>query len=183
MTRGGLTAPLLHGQLARSMLDRARRVRPIALAASVVLAVSLATCAREVAGPPRRAALSVSPVFPSDLAAFNLSVDSVRLIVVRPPSDTVLDKVFAFPANQPSLSISASVPLEQSSETFQVTIQLLSGTTALFEGSQAVTVTAGETPQPAPIPVGTYIGPGQNVASLTMDPPDSVLTQGGTLQF
>ena len=48
---------------------------------------------------------------------------------------------------------------------------------------QPVTLTAGATPPPTPIPVDTYIGPGQNVATLTIGPPDSVLTQGGTLQF
>jgi hypothetical protein len=159
-------------------------VRPIALTASVALAVSLATCARESAGPPRHAAFSVAPVLPSgtSLAAFNLSVDNVRLIVVRPPADTVFDQTVAFPANQSSLPISADIPLEQSPETFQVTIQLLSGTTLLFAGTQNVSVTADQVTPPAQIPV-TYSGPGQNVATLTIDPPDSVLTQGGTLQF
>jgi hypothetical protein len=159
-------------------------VRPIALTASVALAVSLATCARESAGPPRNAAFSVAPVLPSgtSLAAFNLSIDNVRLIVVRPPADTVFDQTFAFPANQSSLPISADIPLEQSPETFQVTIQLLSGTTLLFAGTQSVSVTADAVTPPAQIPV-TYSGPGQNVATLTIDPPDSVLTQGGTLQF
>src|SRR5512143_3493773 len=166
------------------MPDRPSRVRPIALTASVALAVSLATCARESAGPPRHAAFSVAPVLPSgtSLAAFNLSVDNVRLIVVRPPADTVFDQTVAFPANQSSLPISADIPLEQSPETFQVTIQLLSGTTLLFAGTQSVSVTADQVTPPAQIPV-TYSGPGQNVASLTIDPPDSVLTQGGTLQF
>jgi hypothetical protein len=149
-----------------------------------VLAVSLATCTRESAGPPRHVAFSVAPVLPSgtSLAAFNLSVDNVRLIVVRPPADTVFDQTFAFPANQSSLPISADIPLEQSPETFQVTIQLLSGTTLLFAGTQSVSVTADAVTPPAQIPV-TYSGPGQNVATLTIDPPDSVLTQGGTLQF
>src|SRR5512143_2672786 len=166
------------------MPDRAHRVRPIALAASLTLAVSLATCARESAGPQRHAAFSVAPVLPSgtSLAAFNLSIDNVRLIVVRPPADTVFDQTFAFPANQSSLPISADIPLEQSPETFQVTIQLLSGTTLLFAGTQNVSVAADQVTPPAQIPV-TYSGPGQNVASLTIDPPDSVLTQGGTLQF
>ena len=166
------------------MPDRPSRVRPIALTASVALAVSLATCARESAGPPRHAAFSVAPVLPSgtSLAAFNLSVDNVRLIVVRPPADTVFDQTVAFPANQSSLPISADIPLEQSPETFQVTIQLLSSTTLLFAGTQNVSVTADQVTPPAQIPV-TYSGPGQNVATLTIDPPDSVLTQGGTLQF
>src|SRR5512144_263572 len=183
-----LTASNLQAQLARStMRQTSLAVQPRVLQglAAVGLALALTTCAREPAGPPRRAALSVSPVLPAglSLAAFNLAVDNVRLIVVRPPADTVVDQTVAFPANQSTLSISADVPLEQSPETFQVTLQLLSGTTPLFAGSQAVTVTAGATPTPTPIPTGTYIGPGQNVATLTIGPPDSVLTQGGTLQF
>ncbi|HSD33529.1 MAG TPA: hypothetical protein VLB49_16560 [Gemmatimonadales bacterium] len=151
--------------------------------AAVGLALALTTCAREAAGP-RHAAFSVSPVLPAglSLAAFNLTVDNVRLIVVRPPTDTVVDQTFAFPANQSSLPISADVPLEQSPETFQVTIQLLSGTTLLFAGTQSLAVTEGTSTTPAQIPV-TYNGPGQNIATLTIGPLDSVLTQGGTLQF
>ena len=112
------------------------------------------------ATPPRHAAFSVAPVLPSgtSLAAFNLSVDNVRLIVVRPPADTVFDQTVAFPANQSSLPISADIPLEQSPETFQVTIQLLSGTTLLFAGTQCVSVTADQVTPPAQIPV-TYSGP------------------------
>ncbi|HEY6109729.1 MAG TPA: hypothetical protein VIV56_12595, partial [Gemmatimonadales bacterium] len=152
--------------------------------AAVGLTLALTTCAREAAGPPRHAAFSVSPVLPAglSLAAFNLTVDNVRLIVVRPPADSVVDQTFAFPANQSTLPISADVPLEQSPETFQVTIQLLSGTTLLFSGTQSLAVTEGSSTTPAQIPV-TYSGPGQNVATLTIGPLDSVLTQGGTLQF
>src|SRR5512143_1865702 len=184
---------LLDGlQLAGSIGSVLMRPSPLAVRprvlqglAVVALALALTTCAREATGPLRRATFSVTPVLPSglSLAAFNLAVDNVRLIVVRPPADSVFDDVFTFPVNQSSLSISASVPLQQSPETFQVTLQLLSGTTPLFAGSQAVTVTAGDTPTPTPIPTGTYIGPGQNVTSLTIGPLDSVLTQGGTLQF
>ena len=141
------------------------------------------TCDQETAGPGRRASLAVAVLLPpTDLAAFNLAIDNARLIVVRPPADTVFDKVFSFPANQSSLPVSADVPLEQSPATFQVTIQLLSGATVLFEGTQDVTLTAGETSTPAPIPV-TYSGPGQNVATLTIDPADSALSFGGSLTF
>ena len=166
------------------MPDRILPVRPIALAAIVVLAVSLATCARDAAGPPRRAAFSVTPVLPSglSLAAFNLTVDNVRLIVVRSSPDTVFNKTFAFPANQSTLSLSADVPLQQSPETFQVTLQLLSASTLLFTGTRAIAVTADQTTAPTPISL-TYSGPGQNVASLIIGPLDSVLTQGATLQF
>ncbi|MGE5761150.1 MAG: hypothetical protein ACM37V_12435, partial [Gemmatimonadota bacterium] len=158
--------------------------RALQALAAIGLALAVSTCAREAVGPPRHAAFSVSPVLPAglSLAAFNLTVDNVRLIVVRATPDTVFDRTFAFPANQSSLSLSADVPLEQSPETFQVTLQLLSATTVLFTGTRAVAVTADQTTPPTPISL-TFSGPGQNVASLSIGPLDSVLTQGGTLQF
>jgi hypothetical protein len=163
---------------------RLRRPRRIAAAASLAFAFALTTCDRPAAGPGGRAALAVEVVMPAspDLALFNLTIDNVRLIVVRPPADTVFDEVFAFPANQTELPIEADIPLEVSPETFQVTIHLLSGTQVLFSGTQDVSLTEGTSNPPAQLLV-TYSGPGQNVASLTIGPLDSVLTQGGTLQF
>jgi hypothetical protein len=142
------------------------------------------TCTHEAAGPGPRASLAVAPVFPAnlDLSSFNLTIDNVRLIVVRPPADTVYDQDEAFPLNQSSLPLTADVPLEQNPETFQVTVQLLSGTTLLFSGTQDVSVSSGSSPAPVQIPV-TYSGPGKNVASLTIGPADSVLSFGGSLVF
>jgi hypothetical protein len=161
-------------------LWQSRRTRTLAAVACVLAAW---TCDQEAAGPGRRVALAVEALLPStNLAAFNLAIDNVRLIVVHAPADTVFDQVYAFAADQTTLPISADVPLDQSPETFQVTIQMLSGTTVLFSGTQDVTLTTDQAPPPTQIPV-VYSGPGQNVSSLTIDPPDSVLTQGGTLQF
>jgi hypothetical protein len=143
----------------------------------------LATCQNETAGPGRRAALAVTPVFPAgaNLAAVNLTIDAARLIVVGAPADTAFDQIFPFPANQTSLHIQADITLDQSPQTFAVTIQLLSGTTVLFSGTQSVALSSGAS-SPAQIPV-SYTGPGQNVASLTIDPADSVLSFGGALTF
>ena len=163
-----------------SWLWRSRRTRTIAALACVLASW---TCDHEAAGPGRHASLAVAALLPAtDLAAFNLTIDNVRLIVVRPPADTVLDQTFNFPANQSSLPIAADVPLEQPSETFHVTIQLLSGSTLLFEGTQDVTLESDVSLPAAQIPV-VYGGPGQNVASLSIDPVDSLLTQGATLRF
>lgn len=142
------------------------------------------TCTHEVAGPGSRVSLAVNPVLPAnlDLSSFNLTIDNVRLIVVRPPVDTVYDQDAAFPLNQSSLPLTADLPLEQNPETFQVTVQLLSGSTLLFSGTQDVVVSAGSTPAPVQIPV-TYAGPGQNVASLAIGPADSVLSFGGAIVF
>ena len=132
-----------------------RSTRALAVVACVLASW---TCDQETAGPGRHASLAIAALLPpTDLAAFNLTIDNVRLIVVRPPTDTVLDQTTSFPANQPSLSLSADVPLQQASETFHVTIQLLSGSTLLFEGPQDVTLTAGETAQP--VSSSTIFGP------------------------
>jgi hypothetical protein len=161
-------------------LVRARR-----LAAAFSLPVILGTCTEGGTGPsPHRAALAVTTTLPSaaDLASFNLVIDNVRLIVVRPPAETLFDQVVAFPASQTSLQLSATVDLQQDQETLDVTIQLLSGSQVLFSGTQSLQVTSGPTPAPAVIPV-IYAGPGSNVASLTIDPQDSVLSFGGTMTF
>ena len=143
----------------------------------------LATCQNETAGPGRRAALAVTPVFPAgaNLAAVNLTIDAARLIVVGSAADTVFDQTFPFPANQTSLQIQADITLDQSPQTFAVTIQLLSGATVLFSGTQNVTLSSGAS-SPAQIAV-SYTGPGQNVASLSLGPADSVLSFGGALSF
>ena len=149
-----------------------------------VLATGLATCGRDTVAPRRPAALAVAATLPNglNLAAFNLSIDHVRLIAVNSTGDTAFNQVFSFPANQTSLSLQADVPLAQSPETFQVTIQLLSGTTVLFSGTQSLSLTSGTNNTPAQIPVA-YAGPGQNVATLTLGPLDSLLTEGATLQM
>jgi hypothetical protein len=152
--------------------------------AAAALATALATCGRDTVAPRPPAALAVVATLPAglNLAAFNLSIDHVRLIAVNSKGDTAFNQIFSFPANQSSLSLSADVPLAQSPETFQVTIELLSGTVLLFSGTQSVSLSSGPSNPTAQIPV-SYAGPGQNVATLTLGPPDSLLTQGATLQM
>jgi len=152
--------------------------------AAAALATALATCGRDTAAPHQPASLAVAATLPPglDLQAFNLTIDHVRLIAVNSKGDTAFNQIFSFPANQSSLSLTADVPLAQSPETFQVTIELLSGTTLLFTGKQTISLTSGSSNPTAQIPV-SYSGPGQNVASLTLGPLDSLLTEGTTLQF
>ena len=152
--------------------------------AAAALATALATCGRDTVAPRPPAALAVAAMLPAglNLAAFNLSIDHVRLIAVNSKGDTAFSQIFSFPANQSSLSLSADVPLAQSPETFQVAIELLSGPVLLFSGTQSVNLSSGPSNPTAQIPV-SYAGPGQNVATLTLGPPDSLLTQGATLQM
>jgi hypothetical protein len=162
------------------------RTAPRALGPLAVVACAgmLATCTNEASGPGRRGVFAVEPVLPAglNLSAFNLVVDNVRLIVVRPPTDTVYDQTVSFPANQNTLQLQADIPLNQSPESFDVTVQELSGSTLLFSGTQTMSVSEGSTNTPVQVPLA-YSGPGQNIATLTIDPPDSMLTWDGTLAF
>ncbi|HET7250840.1 MAG TPA: Ig-like domain-containing protein, partial [Gemmatimonadales bacterium] len=159
-------------------------LRTLGALAVIAGAGILTTCTTDSSGPGRRGAFAVEPVLPPmlHLSAFNLTVDNVRLTVVRPPGETVYDTIVAFPANQGSLQLSADIPLDQSPESFDVTIQMLSGSQLLFSGTQSVLVSEGSNNTPAQIPL-TYAGPGQNIATLSIDPPDSLLTWDGTLAF
>ncbi len=160
------------------------RLRAFATLAAVAAATALVTCGRETAAPHQPATLAVAASLPLglDLQAFNLSIDHVRLIAMNSSGDTAFNQLYSFPANQTSLSLQADVPLAQSPETFRVTIDLLSGTTLLFSGTQTLSVSSGSNNPTAQIPV-TYAGPGQNVASLLLGPLDSLLTEGTSLQF
>jgi hypothetical protein len=161
---------------------RLRVLSALVVAAAAVIA--LATCGREPAAPRGPAALAVAAVLPAglDLAAFNLSIDSIRLIARNSQAVTVFDKTYGFPANQSSVAVQADVPLAQSPETFDVTIELRSGTVVLFSGTKTFSLTSGSNATPPPIPV-SYTGPGNNVATLTLGPLDSLLTEGSSLQF
>ncbi len=164
---------------------RFRRTRALGIAASCSLPFVLGTCTEGGTGPGHhRAALAFTTTLPSsaELASFELVIDNVRLIVVRPPSDTLFDQVIPFPANQSTLPLQANVDLESDQEALEVTIQLLAGTQVLFSGTQTVQVTSSSTPSPVQVPV-TYAGPGQNITTLTLDPLDSALSFGGAMTF
>ena len=159
--------------------------RPLGALAVAVLLIAVATCGRDTAAPRQPAAFAITAALPPglNLAALNLTIDHVRLIAVNSAGDTAFQQLYSFPANQSTLSLSADVPLAQSPETFQVTIQLLSGTVqVLFSGTQTISLASGSSNPTAQVSV-TYSGPGQNVASLTLGPLDSLLTEGATLQM
>jgi adhesin/invasin len=128
-------------------------------------------------------ALAIEPVLKIALGAFGgLSVDSARLIVVRPPADTVATKSLYFSADSTQIAASVSVPVTDSA-TFWVTIQLLSGGTQMFCGVDTALATVGvPVGNPAPV-VLQYCGPGTNVAAIQIAPRDSGLSFGDSLQY
>ncbi|HKV76138.1 MAG TPA: hypothetical protein VJN95_16590 [Gemmatimonadales bacterium] len=118
-----------------------------------------------------------------------LSITGIRITATIPDPaadklDTLNSKTFPFAANQSSLTANLPVTLDQAEENVDVTVEYLSGTLVVFSGTQQVLVKAGPpgTTGSVSIPV-TYVGPGSSIAALNVQPKDTVLTAGGTLQM
>ena len=123
------------------------------------LLLTLVTCRDGIAPNLEYARIAVAPVLPSEatLAAFGLTIDRVRFVVVRPVSDTLADTTVALPPGATELALELRVPLVASPETLNVSVVALSGTIPLFAGTSPVRVPTP--PSPPEIPVTTYIGP------------------------
>ncbi len=132
--------------------------------------------------------LALQPVYamPTDVRFAGLAIDSARIFVIRPPSDTIKRRTIRFAPDADTLEATFEIELAAPSETFQVTLQLLAAGQIVFQGTQAITVDAGSVagtpPTPQPVTL-SYTGPGAGVASLAIVPRDSGVTLGGTAQF
>lgn len=160
--------------------------------AVVTLAGSLllATCSDTQLGPnhPGLGTVSVAAVFPTaNLTAFNLALDHVRLIVVHagPPPDTLANSLDNFSVSSTQLQLDATIALHQAAETLQVSLQYLSGTTLLFTQTGSAVVREGPpgTSPPVTLASPVYVGPGANLATLTLSPRDTTLTAGAVFPF
>ena len=154
-------------------------------AALLFAALLLTTCSDTPVSPSRRGQgfVSLAPRFPPFSRAAGLALDNVRLVVVRPPGDTLLDKTYPFPADQSRLSLSEAVQIQGESELLEVILTCLSGTTTLFRGSAMLLVRVGPaTGSPALVPV-EWVGPGDEVTTILLAPRDTVLTFGASLAF
>jgi adhesin/invasin len=151
-------------------------------ALALALALSVATC-RDALGPrtPTRARIAVAPVLPSEaaLAEFGLTIDAVRFVVVRPPSDTLADTTLALPPDSTELALELRVPLVASPETLSVSVLALSGTIPLFSGTRLVPVPSSL--PPTEIPVDTYVGPAAD--SIVIQPRVPFIGLNDSLRF
>jgi adhesin/invasin len=164
---------------------RAGRRSVLALA----FALGLATCTNDHPMGLRtvgRGYVAVRPVLvsPVDVAAFGLTIDSLRVAAIRPVADTVVDTTVFFDPNAASLSLTLPVPLRAPSETFILLLELRAGARVLFSGRDTVQVSVG-----APDTTGSsavalqYVGPGSGLTHIAIAPRDSVLTTGASKQF
>jgi hypothetical protein len=163
----------------RPLHGAARRALPAVLLGAALL---LGACTDSVSPRAAVARLAIVPVLPASPSMAVLAMNRVRLVVVRPPSTTLLDRVYSFPANASELTIDENVPLIGDVESLEVSVTLLSDATTLFSGSTSVEVRAGRDATPVEVPVD-YVGPGANIASLVIAPRDTVIPFGGQVSF
>jgi hypothetical protein len=166
-----------------------RFVAPLVLAASVV------TCSDSPLGPgagvPGRARLAFEPRFSSAalsalqlLSSAGLVVDRVRIVVVRPPSDTLKDTTVVFPVGVDALPLEltvTAVPGEQ----LGAGLQYQSGSTVLFSGTTSVVVRVSGAPGPTPPPTVeiVYVGPDKAATLLLITPAAGAFTTTDPVQF
>src|SRR6266568_9250433 len=163
-----------------------RRLLPRLALFGAALPLLVATCRDDPVGPGQGGAayLAIQPVVSAtvDLAAFGLTADTIRLVVIRRPADTLRALTVFFDPDSSQIRLATDVVLRAAVETLTVHLELRGGGFALFSGTRALEVRAGRPGAPQQIPV-TYTGPGSTVAALTLTPRDTVLTFGDSFRF
>jgi hypothetical protein len=167
---------------------RARSTRALRRVLPWVLALAVATCTDDQNGPSRGGTgyFSFRPVYgiSNSLSQFGVVADSVRVLLTRPVDQLVLDTTVFFSPDSAQLRLALPVHLESSPETLSAVIEISAGGVLLFVDSVDVQVVDGP-PSAASIPtvILDYVGPGQNVAAITLAPGDTTIVLGDTLFF
>ncbi|OLC68877.1 MAG: hypothetical protein AUH78_25205 [Gemmatimonadetes bacterium 13_1_40CM_4_69_8] len=122
---------------------------------------------------------------PADLQAFGLTIDSLHLVIVRPPTDTIKDTTVYFNPDSSQVRLAVSLELKAAVETLSVHLTLSAGGVPLFTGSTSVPVSVGVPPSgaaPVSVPL-LFTGSGAGVTHLVVSPRDSVIREGDSLRF
>ena len=154
-----------------------------------VLALAVATCTDDSTGPSRGGVgyFSFRPVYTgvsASLSQFGIVADSVHVRLTRPVDELVLDTTVFFPPDSASISLALPVALEVSPEVLSAMIEIKAGGTVLFVDTVEVSVVDGP-PGSTPPATATldYVGPGNNIASITVFPADTTIFFGDTLFY
>ncbi|MGH7521186.1 MAG: hypothetical protein ACREMI_07890 [Gemmatimonadales bacterium] len=143
--------------------------------------LTLATCRDGMEPQVHFAPLAVAPVLPSraTMADFGLTIDGVRFVVVRLPTDTVADTTVAVLPDVHEVTVDIRVPVFSSHDSVSVSVIALSGTLPLFAGTRVVPI---PTPLPPPeILVDQYVGPA--VDSIVIQPRGPFVRLSDSLRF
>ena len=133
-----------------------------------------------------RASFAIRPYIAQhiDLSGFGLTIDSLRLVVVHAPADTLRDTTAFFNPDSSQLHLNISLILTQPSESVTVALILSAGGVPLFSGTQTAVVSVGSSSSSTPISIPMFFsGPGAGVTALHLTPVDSVLHFSDSLRF
>src|SRR5262249_37614173 len=133
------------------------------------------------------ARLALSPVFSkaaaaayAQLADFGITFDHVRVTIVRPPSDTLIDTLVAFTPGHADLTLDLPVPVLTDGETFNAGLDYTSPSGVVFHGQGTVTSHAPDQPAPPQTITVQYTGPGASVAHIAVSPKTLTIVAPGT---
>jgi hypothetical protein len=174
--------------------------------ATLLMAVGVATCSDGPTGPLRntgvtpdngsgpvigRGRLSLLPVFSKSaenvaahLADFGIEYNQVRVVIVRPVSDTVKDTTVTFVPGQSDLTLNLIVDVKAAGEVFTGAMDYKSPSGVVFHGEAKVQAHAPDQPAPPQTQlVLNYVGPGSNATNLTVLPKTAPVTAPGSVGF
>ncbi|HEY7681323.1 MAG TPA: hypothetical protein VH879_01660, partial [Gemmatimonadales bacterium] len=120
--------------------------RALRAALTPLLALLLVTCTDNPVSPgrPGIGTLRLIPTFNEYAQFAPLVLDSVRVIIVRPPTDTLRPIIGRhFNANSQQLQLDIPVTLQNATEDLEVTLEMYAGSLLLFSGTDTVQVSVG----------------------------------------
>src|SRR5690242_15789390 len=165
-----------------------RTLTAIRLMAAFSISLLGITC-RDNPEAPRgggRASFAVRPIIKQhvDLSSFGLVIDSLRLVVVHAPADTLKDTTAYFNPDSTQLHLNLSLILTAPAESLKVSAILSAGGVPIYSGTQDAIVSVGSSSSGTPIAIPmTFSGPGAGVTALHIAPLDSVLHFSDSLRF
>jgi hypothetical protein len=172
--------------------------------ATIITAMAVATCsdgptapASSASGGGNRGALGVGrinfePVFSSaakaayaELSQFNLSFDSVHVVLRGFPDTTVIvkDTIIFFTPTSDSLTLNLDVTVQSTNQEFAFGVDYENNGQPIFSGGGTVHAHASDQPAaPEQITVN-YVGPGSSVARIAISPHSVTLPASSTETF
>ncbi len=189
------------GTLARVWLpSRNSMSLPFRSLATLVLAVAVTTCAdgartgvSSPSQPGRRGVAKVgfNPVFSKSAQAaaanmddFGITFDHVRVVLVRPVNDTVIDTLVTFKPGQPDLPLDLTVPSHGDGESFAASIDYTNPSGVVFHGEGTVQSHAPDQPAPPEQKITVnYTGPGANIDHIVVAPKTVTVIAPGVQTF
>jgi hypothetical protein len=153
-------------------------------------AIGLTQCV-DSAGPRSEiSSFGVTPVWNSHashalgvLDEGGFPLDRVRIILVRPATDTLKDTTITFRRSDPAIDLALTVRVVPG-VLLHATLQFKSGEILLYEGKATVeTVPLNRfNPTPSELPM-EYLGPGSNATSVVVTPASGSFTTAATVVF